>query len=478
MADRGVVPLMGAKATSQPEGRPRPEDDPNERARDRTQGRGSLPAGLARVNVAARRSRQTRFTALLHHVDEAALLRAFRRQRRAASAGVDGITVETYEHNLERNLRDLCDRVHSGRYRPQPVRRTYIPKADGGRRPLGVPALEDKIVQGAVAEVLSAVYEADFLGFSYGFRPHRSAHHALQALHTALMTRKVLWVLDADIRSFFDSVNHEWLLRMLSHRIADPHILRLIGQWLRAGIMESGEWKAALDGTPQGAGISPLLANVFLHYVLDLWVHRWRRQAHGCVSIVRYADDFVMGFESEADARRMLTDLAERLAKFGLALHENKTRLILFGKFAAERRHRLGMRRPETFDFLGFTHYCAISRDGRFIVKRKTQRQRKIRKLKELRIEARRRMHRPVAEQREWLSAVLRGHFAYYGLQGNMRSMVSFAYEVRCLWLRALARRSQRGMTWDRFNRLLKAFPLPMPTITQPMSARSTPATG
>lgn len=470
--------MMGAKATSQPEGRPRPEDDPNEEARDRTQGRGSLPAGLARVNVAARQSRQTRFTALLHHVDEAALLRAFRRQRRAASVGVDGVTVEAYEQDLERNLRDLRDRVHSGRYRPRPARRTYIPKADGGRRPLGVPALEDKIVQGAVAEVLSTIYEADFLGFSYGFRPHRSAHHALQALHTALMTQKVLWVLDADIRSFFDSVNHEWMLRMLSHRIADPRILRLIGQWLRAGIMESGEWKDVLDGTPQGAGISPLLANVFLHYVLDLWVHRWRQQAQGRVSVVRYADDFVMGFESEADARRMLADLTERMTKFGLALHEGKTRLILFGKFAAERRHRLGMRRPETFDFLGFTHYCATSRDGRFIVKRKTQRKRKLRKLKELRLEARRRMHRPVAEQHEWLSAVLRGHFAYYGLPSNMRSMVSFAYEVRRLWLRALARRSQRGMTWDRFNRLLQAFPLPMATVTRTMGDRSVAATG
>jgi RNA-directed DNA polymerase len=470
--------MMGAKETSPPEERPRPEDDPSEQARDRTLGRASLPAGLDRVQVAARGSRHTRFTALLHHVDEAALLRAFQRQRRAASAGVDGMTVERYERDLERNIRDLCDRVHSGRYRPQPVRRTYIPKADGGRRPLGVPALEDKIVQGAVAEVLSAIYEADFLGFSYGFRPRRSAHHALQALHTALMTRKALWVLDADIRRFFDSVNHEWLLRMLSHRIADPRVLRLIGQWLRAGVMERGEWKDAVDGTPQGAGISPLLANVFLHYVLDLWVHRWRRQAHGCVSVVRYADDFVMAFESEADAWKMLAGLTERLVKFGLALHEEKTRLIMFGKYAAERRQRLGKGRPETFDFLGFTHYCATSRDGKFIVKRKTQRKRKIRKLKEVRIEARRRMHNPVAKQHEWLSAVLRGHFAYYGLPSNTRSMVGFAYEVRRLWLRVLARRSQRGITWDRFNRLMKAFPLPMPTATRSTSAKSALATG
>ena len=295
MADRGVVPLLAAKATSMPEGRPRPEDDPSEEARDRTQGRASLPAELERVQVAARQSRHTRFTALLHHVDEAALTRAFRRQRRTGSAGVDGMTVEKYERDLERNIRDLRDRVHSGRYRPQPVRRTYIPKADGGRRPLGIPALEDKIVQGAVAEVLSVIYEAEFLGFSYGFRARRSAHHALQALHTALMTRKALWVLDADIRRFFDSVNHEWLLRMLSHRIADPRILWLIGQWLRAGVMERNEWTDVLEGTPQGAGISPLLANVFLHYVLDLWVHRWRKQAHGLVSVVQLCRRFCDG---------------------------------------------------------------------------------------------------------------------------------------------------------------------------------------
>jgi RNA-directed DNA polymerase len=458
---------MGAKATSSPEGRPRPEDGSDETARDRTQGRNTPPAGLARLTAAARRSRQTRFTALLHHVDEDALRRAFARQRRAASAGVDGMTVEAYALDLESNLRDLCDRVHTGRYRPQPVRRTYIPKADGGRRALGVPTLEDKIVQGAVAEVLSAIYEVDFLGFSYGFRPRRSAHHALDALHTALMTRKVLWVLDADIRSFFDSVDHEWMLRILSHRIADPRILRLVGQWLRAGVMEGSEWKEATEGTPQGAGISPLLANVFLHYVFDLWVHRWRGDARGQVSIVRYADDFVMGFERENDARQMLVDLDNRMAKFGLRLHEDKTRLIMFGKFAAERRARLGLRRPETFDFLGFTHYCAQSRDGQFVVKRKTQRKRMIRKLKELRIEARRRMHQPFAEQRQWLSAVLRGHFAYFGVRGNMRAMGSFACEVRKLWHWALARRSQRGMTWDRFNRLLSVFPLPTPTITR-----------
>jgi RNA-directed DNA polymerase len=267
----------------------------------------------------------------------------------------------------------------------------------------------------------------------------------------------------------FDSVNHEWLLRMVSHRIADPRILRLISQWLRAGVMESGEWKETVEGTPQGAGISPLLANLFLHYVVDLWVHRWRQPAHGRVSVVRFADDFVMGFESESDARRTLVDLKERPAKFGLTLHEGKTRLIMFGRFAAERRARRGLGRPDTFDFLGFTHYCASSRDGRFIVKRKTQRKRMIRKLKELRM-------RPDggcmlrSGEHEWISAVLREHFAYYGLPSNMRAMASFACEVSKLWHRALARRSQRGVTWDRFNRMLNIFPLPTPTITRPLS--------
>jgi group II intron reverse transcriptase/maturase len=422
------------------------------------------------VNEAAQQSRRTRFTALLHHVNVAALKRAYSRQRKKASPGVDGLTVEEYGRDLEANLRDLCDRVHSGRYRPLPVRRVYIPKPDGGERPLGVPALEDKIVQSAVAEVLCAVYEADFQGLSYGFRPGRSAHGALDALQTAIMTQKVDWVLDADIRSFFDSVDHEWLLRILGHRIADRRILRLIGQWLRAGILESGEWKEIKEGTPQGAGISPLLANIFLHYVFDLWVQSWRRtKAKGQVIVVRYCDDFVIGFRYQVDGRRLLSDLQERLAKFGLTLHEDKTRLLEFGRFAKGRRMERGVGRPETFDFLGFTHYCGESRDGRFVVKRKTMRQRKIRKLKELRQEARKRMHDPVRQQQKWLTSVLRGHYAYYGITGNLWSLVSFAFEVGKLWQRVLRRRSQNsGLTWQRYNDLLRLFPLPTPRIAHP----------
>src|ERR1700739_3793245 len=338
--------MKPSKETRRAEGRDQPGGISRVEARVRTQSRTALPPNLARVNAAAQQAAQTRFTALLHKVDIAALERAFRRQKRLASAGVDGMTVAVYWLDLEANLQDLCARVHTRRYRPQPVRRVYIPKADGGQRPLGVPTLEDKIVQGAVAELLSAIYEVDFLGFSYGFRPGRNPHLALDALHTALMSQRVTWVLDADIRSFFDSVDHGWLLRMLAHRIADPRILRLIELWLRAGVLESGEWYETDRGTPQGAGISPLLANVFLHYVLDLWVHQWRRRhARGRVSIVRYADDFVMGFESEADARQMLVNLKDRLARFGLSLNEDKTRLIEFGRLTALGRRQHGERR-------------------------------------------------------------------------------------------------------------------------------------
>ena len=318
--------MTRSKDTRSAEGRGQPRGIPGEEARVRTQSRAALPPNLARVNTAARRAVHTRFTALLHHVDLAALERAFRRQRRRASPGVDGVTVDQYAHDLETNLQDLHARVHAGCYRPQPVRRVHIPKPAGGQRPLGIPALEDKIVQSAVAEVLSAVYEADFLGFSYGFRPGRNPHMALDALHTALMSQRVTWVLDADIRSFFDSVDHEWLLRMLAHRIADRRVLRLIQQWLRAGVLESDVWYETEQGTPQGSGVSPILANIFLHYALDLWVHQWRRRhATGRVVIVRYADDFVMGFEREGDAQRMRAALGERLAKFGLALHPDNT---------------------------------------------------------------------------------------------------------------------------------------------------------
>jgi RNA-directed DNA polymerase len=451
------------------EGRSRPGRSPSEKAGVRTQGRFALPLKLWRVYEAAQRDKRARFTALLHHIDGVALERAFRRQKRSASPGIDGETVRTYEQNLQDRLQDLCERVHTGRYRPLPVRRVYIPKSDGGQRPLGVPALEDKIVQGAVAEILSAVYEVDFLGFSYGFRPGRNPHQALAALHKGMMTQRVCWVLEADIRKFFDSVNHELLLRMMAHRIADPRVLRLIRMWLEAGVLEGGEWQKGVEGTPQGAGISPLLANVFLHYLLDLWVHQWRtRMARGRVIIVRYADDFVMGFQYTDDARWMLAALRERMAKFKLTLHEEKTRLIEFGRLPAIGHKRQGQRRPPTFAFLGFTHYCGWTRDGRYVVKRKTESKRLTAKLKSLREQARFRMHAPVTEQHRWLCQVLQGHYAYYGLTSNFRALNAFHQQVRLIWFRSLRRRSQRRLTWDGYDVLLQRFSLPLPRITQP----------
>jgi len=458
--------MMPPKETRCAEGRGGLKGDPRTRAEGRTQSRKPLPAKLAWVNEAARRDKSTRFTALMHHVDVSALERAFRRLKRSAAPGLDGATVASYEQNLAQNLFQLHARVQSGSYRPQPVRRVYIPKAAGGLRPIGVPALEDKVVQSAVAEVLSAIYEADFLGFSYGFRPGRSPHQALGALGTALMTQSVKWVLDADIRSFFDSVDHQLLLQMIARRIADSRVLRLIRRWLKAGVMEQGRWSETVEGVPQGAGASPLLANVFLHYALDLWVHWWRRRfARGRVVIVRYCDDFVIGFQDQADGQRMLSDLRERLGELKLELHPDKTRLIEFGKWPSRLRQARGQRRCATFNFLGFTHYCARSRNGYFVLGRKTDRTRMVRKLKELRSKARRGMHSPVVVQHRWLCKVLIGHYAYYGLPGNWHRLANFRCQVERLWYRVLCRRSQRLTSWDRYVRLLERFPLPPPHL-------------
>ncbi|MEK7214684.1 MAG: group II intron reverse transcriptase/maturase [Chloroflexota bacterium] len=437
-------------------------------ARVRTQCRAALPPNLARVNEAARRDKGARFTALLHHVNVESLERAYRRMKRCASGGVDGETVESYGQNLGENLKALWTRVHTGRYRPQPVRRVYIPKSGGGQRPLGIPAVEDKIVQGAVTEVLNAIYEEDFLNFSYGYRPGRSPRMALRSLREAVMGRKVNWVLDADIRRFFDTMDHGWMMRMLAHRIADRRVLRLMRRWLKAGVLEKGEWQETGEGTPQGACISPLLANLFLHHVLDIWLQGWRRRrARGEVVIVRYADDFIMGFQHEDDGRRMLEALKARLAKFNLELHEGKTRLIEFGRFAEASRRRRGQGRPETFAFLGLTHYCGETREGWFAVKVKTESRRLTQKLKMLRMETWRRMHTPVAMQRAWLTSVLRGHYAYYGLPGNHHALKAFSWQVRRIWFRRLKHRSQKcRMSWERFNALPTVYSLPRPKVT------------
>jgi RNA-directed DNA polymerase len=428
--------------------------------------------GLDRVREVARRDKEARFTALLHHVDLARLRAAYRAIRPTAAPGVDGVTWEAYGRDLEANLRDLHGRVHSGRYRARPSRRAYIPKADGRQRPLGIAALEDKIAQRAVVEVLNAIYEVDFRGFSYGFRPGRSPHHALDALAVGIERKNVNWVLDADIREFFTSLDHRWLMRFLGHRIADKRVLRLIGKWLRAGVIEDGAWTASEAGAPQGASASPLLANVYLHYVLDLWAQWWRRRhARGDMIIVRFADDFVVGFEYEQDAQRFLSDLRERFAKFGLGLHPDKTRLIEFGRHAARRRAARGVGKPETFDFLGFTHLCGKTKTGRFWLRRITISKRMRAKLREVNDHLKRNRHRPIPVQGHWLRSVVQGHLAYYAVPGNTDAVAAFRTQATRHWYKTLRRRSQRTrINWARMNRIANRW-LPPARVKHPFPA-------
>jgi group II intron reverse transcriptase/maturase len=457
-SDRFVVPAnLPDKAAAAEAGEER------ERAKGSTGGetRPGRSAGIGvsseldRVREVARRDKEARFTALLHHVSLERLRWAYWALSPEAAPGLDGVTWASYGQGLEANLRDLHERVRQGRYRASPGRRVHIPKADGRLRPLGIASLEDKIVQRAVTEVLNAVYEADFLGFSYGFRPGRGPHQALDALATGIWRKKVNWVLDADIRDFFGRLDRGWLETFLRHRIADERVLRLIGKWLAAGVVEEGTWSESA-GAPQGAPASPLLANVYLHYVLDLWADWWRkRHARGDVIIVRFADDFIVGFQHEQDARRFLAALRPRLAKFGLELHPDKTRLIEFGRFAAANRAARGEPKPETFDFLGFTHICGKSRTGRFQLKRITIARRMRAKLAEVKAELRRRMHDPVPEQGRWLASVVRGHMAYYAVPGNTHAVAAFRGQVTRHWLRTLRRRSHKSRTtWTRMRRI------------------------
>jgi len=476
-SDGRVVPTKGpnksaadtqlafAALAEDPEGR-RPTKENTERTPShRTQGRAGETRresrGLQGVREAAERDKGRRFTALLHHVTVERLHASLYALKRDAAAGVDGVTWREYvgrsDKDLALRLRTLCDRVHRGAYRAQPSKRAYIPKTDGRQRPLGIAALEDKIVQHAVARVLMHVYEADFLGFSYGFRPGRGQHDALDALYVGLVRRRVNWVLDADIRGFFDTLDHGWLMKFVEHRIADPRVLRLIRKWLRAGVSEDGEWSKTEVGTPQGATISPLLANVYLHYVFDLWVQHWRcHHATGDVVVVRYADDIVMGFEHRADAEACLAAWRTRLRQFGLDLHPDKTRLLEFGRFAMRDRKERGMRKPETFDFLGFTHVCSVTRKtGRFFVRRKSIRKRLRAKLQEIKAELRRRRHDPVRQVGRWLHRVVQGWFNYHAVPWNGPSLAAFRSQVVWLWLRALRRRSQRHhLPWARFQPL------------------------
>ena len=439
----------------------------------RTQGRERVAQALERVRQAARQRKKGKLTALLHHISIDCLRMAFFALKRDAASGVDGLTWPTYEADLDRNLTDLHERVHRGAYRALPSRRTYIPKADGKQRPLAVAALEDKIVQRATAAVLNAIYEEDFLGFSYGFRPKRGQHNALDALVVGITSRRVNFIFDADVASFFDSVSKDWLVRFVEHRIGDRRIIRLIQKWLKAGVLENGVVTVSEKGTGQGSVISPLLANVYLHYVFDLWAERWRRhEATGDMILMRYADDIVVGFEHEGDARRFWDDMRKRFEEFSLSLNPDKTRLIQFGRFAAERRAHRGLGKPETFNFLGFTFICERNSRGQFLVKRTTRRDRMQVTLRRIKEELRRRMHEPIPEQGAWLKQVVRGFFAYHAVPTNGPALRAFYYYVKRIWLRTLRRRSQKDrFSWQRMHGLAADW-LPQPRILHPYPDR------
>lgn len=465
----------GAPGSAEPvEGRGLAEGNPTRRPRSRTQSREILQQATRRIRQAAKGRKKERFTALWHHVyDPARLKEAYWKLKRKSAPGIDGATWKQYGKELARRIGGLTDRLRRGAYQPPPVIRAYISKPDGRQRPIGMPTVEDKIAQRAFTEVVGAVYEADFKGFSYAFRPGRSPHDALDALTVGLQRKKVNWVLDADIRGFFDAIDHEWLLKFLQHRIADKRVLRQVRRWLRAGVMEEGGRTVTEAGTPQGGSASPLLANIYLHYVFDLWVDQWRRRhARGDVIIVRFADDFVVGFQYRGEAERFLYELRQRLAKFHLELHADKTRLIRFGRFAALNRAERGEGKPETFNFLGFTHICDTDRKGRFVVLRRTMRSRKEVKLRQMKIELRRRLHDSVPETGRWLASVLRGHYNYYGVPRNYEALAAFYNRVLCLWHRTLRRRSDKHtMTWKRMSRLAQRW-LPPPRITHPYPAQ------
>ena len=488
-SDPVVVAVKSANNTEQSvaepvEPRTGTKGNANQQSTRRAQDRESVSQALERVRLAARRGEKEKFTSLLHHVDPEMLRTSFYALKRNAAPGVDGMTWDTYEQGLNRRIEDLHARVQSGAYRALPSRRSYIPKEDGTKRPLAVTALEDKIVQRAVAAVLNEIYEEDFLGFSYGFRPGRGQHDALDVLCVGISSRKVNFILDADIRSFFTEVSQEWVVRFLEHRIGprsgpmqrqavsalgDQRILRLIQKWLRAGVLEAEVVTIEEKGTGQGSVISPLLANVYRHYVFDLWAERWRRrEATGDMIMVRYADDIVVGFQPEADARRFWDDMRERLRAFSLTLHPEKTRLIEFGRFAAQNRQKRGLGKPETFKFLGFVFISGKSRQGDFQIRRKSRGDRMMAKLQEIKEALRKRRHEPIPEVGKWLAQIVAGYFAYHAVPTNSTALSAFRYHVAVLWHRQLCRRSQRAyVAWERMAKLADEF-LPKPRVLHP----------
>jgi group II intron reverse transcriptase/maturase len=479
-SDRPVVAAKPSNKAGEPvaervERRGLAKGKPTRQNTNRALDRENVQSALSRIRQAAVKDKRQRFTSLMHHIYDLSMLReAYYGLKRDAAPGVDGETWRKYGEELESNLEELSARLRRGAYRARPVRRVYIPKADGRQRPLGVTALEDKIVQRAAVEVMNGIYERDFLGFSYGYRPGKNPHNALDALYVGLLTKKVNWVLDGDISSFFDGLDHEWLVKFIEHRIADQRVVRLIRKWLNAGVLEEGRWTRSEEGTPQGGSASPLMANIFLHYVFDLWVHHWRRtKAKGDVIVVRWADDFVVGFQHRSEAEQFHRELEERFAKFKLKLHPEKTRLIEFGRFAAENRKRRGQGKPETFNFLGFTHICGKKRsNGMYTVIRQTMSKRKRAKLKEIKAELKKRMHQSVPEVGKWLRSVVGGHNRYYGVPSNQMALSSFRFYVGRYWYRTLRRRSQKKrLTWERMRRLIDIW-LPPARIHHPYPLR------
>jgi group II intron reverse transcriptase/maturase len=471
-SDAAVVPEKRAKVRVTPaepvEGRAAAKGKSSSRNAPWAQDQQGAPTALTRIGTRAKRNKEERFTNLLSHIKEPLLKEAYQRLRKDGATGVDGETWQAYGARLDERLSELRERIHRGSYHPQPVRRVHIPKGEG-TRPLGIPTLEDKLVQQAVKMLLEPIYEANFVGFSYGFRPGRSQHKALDAVAAAIK-RKVSWVLDADVRSFFDTVDHGWMQKFLEHRIGDHRLVRLIMRMVRAGVMEEGKLSAVTKGTPQGGVLSPLLANIYLHYAFDLWVQSWRRKhANGEVYAVRFADDLWLGFQREGDVRAMREALAERFAKFGLELHPEKTRVFRFGRFAHERVAAEGRSRPETFDFLGFTHIAGKSLGGRFLLQRRTSKKKRREKLARIREELRARRHQSPKMQYEWLSAVLRGHYQYYAVPTNMRALYTYRSEIESAWLEQLQRRSQRArFSSEKRQRFRAKYPLPQPKVLHP----------
>lgn len=422
---------------------------------------------LARIAESAKEKPKEQFTSLYHLLNEEMLTQCHRELDGSKATGIDQVTKAVYEEKLESNIKELVERLKTKSYRPQPVRRTYIPKDEKSKRPLGISSYEDKIVQLGLNKILQAIYEQDFLNLSYGFRPGRSCHDAIKALNRTIEYGRTSYIVDADIRSFFTNVNHEWLMKFLGARVADPNIQKLIRRFLKAGMMERGTWEPTEVGTPQGSIASPILANLYLHYALDLWFEvAVKRACRGDANMIRYADDYVCCFQYKDDAERFYGALITRLAKFGLEIAEEKTKIVEFGRFAEENRKRKGQEKPQTFDFLGFTHYCSKSSKGKFRVKRKTSGKKFKAKVKAFKEWLKAERHQDVKELMKTIRAKLTGHYRYYGITDNSRAMAVYKFQITNTLFKWLNRRSQRrSFTYDKFNLFLKRNPLPEPKI-------------